>query len=136
MLEVEEQNMELVGELSEKYPSLYLGEPFRGDFSGMNTYEARFVDILLERDLVVFREPLIADLDCVPDFFVYNPRSGSGKLVEITLMPRNGNGGNGFKTKIRKARQNESLASSGIPYVVLYREELEKVRDYCRWDLF
>jgi hypothetical protein len=136
MLEVEEQNMELVEDLSVKYPSLYLGEPFQGDFYGMNSYEARFVEILLERDLVVFREPLIANVDCVPDFFVYNCKRGSGKLVEITLMPKNGNGKNGFRTKMRKERQKESLASTGIPYVILYREELEKVRDYCRWDLF
>ena len=136
MLEVENKYMETVDELFLKYPALYLGQPFEGDYSGMNSYEAKFVNILLERDLIVFREPLIEDVDCIPDFFIYNPRSCTGKLVEITLMPKNGKGKNGFKTKMRKARQSESLANSGIPYVVLYREHLEKVREYCCLDLF
>lgn len=135
MYETETVQLDIIENLTVKYPNLYLDDPITSGSDDMHTYEAKFLDLLLERELVVFREPLIEGVDCMPDFFVYNPKSGTGKLVEITLMKKNGNGTD-RRTKQRKERQQDNIAQSGIPYVILHREELEKVRDYCRFDLF
>ena len=73
-----------------------------------------FLDLLLERELVVFREPLIEGVDCMPDFLVYNPKSGTGKLVEITLMKKNGMVLTEELSKEKKGNKT-ILLKSGIP---------------------
>jgi len=125
MLEIE--TYDLKRELCNKYPNLYLEEPVYESGYGMNSCEKNFLEYLIESGYVVFREPLIDDVDCIPDFFVYDPYSGRGQIVEITLMKEMGNGDR--KTKKRKERQAERIRDSGIPYVILYREHLERIRN-------
>jgi len=132
MLEIEACDIQR--ELSMQYPNLSLGQPIYSGMHGMNSYEKRFLEYLIESGYVVFREPLIEDVDCIPDFFVYNPESGRGQIMEITLMRENGSSDR--KTKLRKERQEESIRNCGIPYVILYREHLERIRNEDCKDLF
>ncbi len=140
----QDQYYDIQEELLERYPNMYLDSPMDIDLFEMNSCEREFVYLLQSRGLVVFREPLIKDIDCtqdidcIPDFFVYNPKTGNGKIVEITMMKENGKAYNNKerKTKARKKRQRESIERSGIPSVHLYREHLERVRKSCCDSLF
>ncbi|MDX9739065.1 MAG: hypothetical protein RBT33_01745 [Candidatus Dojkabacteria bacterium] len=140
----QDQYCDIQEELFERYPNMYLDSPVDMDFFEMSSCEREFVYLLQSRGLVVFREPLIKDvdcredIDCIPDFFVYNPKTRDGKIVEITMMKENGGAYNNKerKTKARKKRQRESIERSGIPSVYLYREHLERIRKSCCCGLF
>jgi hypothetical protein len=128
--------------LVEKYPQMILPTPlFSQDLdlyiTGMNVQERNFAKHLLRRDLVVFREPQLIDYPIVPDFFIYNVFCNRGKLVELTLFNKDfSNGNSSQKSKNRKERQYMCLESCGIPYVILYRDNLESIRRYGIHDLF
>ena len=122
------------------YPQLVLQDPLFCDHSDlpyMHPVEREFATLLLTRGFIVFREPTILDCEHIPDFFIFNRRSQSGKLVEITLLKEDlTNGHIGRKTKKRKERQLEALQECGVPFVVLYREQMENIRANCWEDLF
>lgn len=145
MLEVEPETLEetisfveyidqLENSIKDEYPQLFLSSPL-DDFSiannsvRMNSNEKQFAKLLLSRDLLVYREPKIEFCDRIPDFFVYNPRTYNGKLVEITLSKSE-------TSDKRKRRQIHNLELCGIPFVILFREHMEKIRQYCWGDLF
>ena len=137
MLEQEYTYDEISDYICSLYPNLYLDTPIEFPDYGMNDYEGRFLELLIDRGMIVYREPYIEDLDCVPDFFVFNPRTMTGKIVEITLLYENrGNGNSDRKTRLRKQRQKERIEESGIPAIFLYREHLERIRESCCENLF
>ncbi|OGC36422.1 hypothetical protein A2369_01400 [candidate division WS6 bacterium RIFOXYB1_FULL_33_15] len=146
MFMLEEEELEnqylLIEALSERYPQMLLSPPLLPEevesyVRGMNSYEREFVKILQNRGLIVFREPELCDYDCKPDFFVYNPYIDQGKIVEVTLLNKEFTSSNcDRKTKERKIRQFKRMEASGIPFVVMYRENLENIREYCCRNLF
>lgn len=120
--------------LTTVYPQLILPTPINSfDVNSkkfrMSDNEREFAKLLLTRDLIVYREPTIKDCTKVPDFFVYNPRTDNGKLVEITLYPSTTH-------DERKTEQVKALAMTGIPLVVLYKEHMENIKRYCCDELF
>lgn len=145
MLEVETETLketaffveyvdQLENSIKEQYPQLVLPSPLDdvsvlNRKSTMNSNERQFAKLLLSKDMVVYREPRIQLCDSVPDFFVYNPRTFNGKLVEITLSPMRTNDD-------RKRRQIRNLELCGIPFVVLFREHMQNIRQYCWNELF
>lgn len=137
-----ELELEYMQCICEIYPQMTLDPPLttenlEGYIPGMSSYEREFVSLLQSRGIVVFREPLIEGLNCRPDFFVYNPSTRTGKIVEVTLYDKGYSNGNGsYKSKNRKRRQEVSLQQMGIPYVILYRENLERIRRNCCPNLF
>ena len=137
MLEQEYEYENITSYIHDLYPNLYLDPLTKYPAYGMNSYERRFLELLIERGMVVYRNPCIHGTDCFPDFFVFNPRSMRGKLVELTLLYENGGNGNSDrKTKLRKERQRQNIEESGIPFVFLYREHLERIRESCCENLF
>lgn len=138
----EEKYIDIVSEVNTMYPQMHISSPLKyiepeKHVPGMNSYEKRFANILQTRGLFVFREPIIEGVSHIPDFFVYNPRSVQGKLVEITLYdsqfkryPLN------ERSIERKKRQIEEFRSCGIPFVAIYRENLESIRSHCDMYLF
>ena len=129
-----ENYTDLNRELSLKYPQMILHRALdeydlQGRKTGMNKNEREFARLLIRRNFLVYREPEIRDCNRIPDFFVLNPRSGVGKLVEITLF---------FSDSIdnRKRQQIAELESCGIPFVVLYREQMENIKRYVWRNLF
>ncbi len=151
-----EDILQLENLINEQYPNLILPLPLNEEELDsrkceMNYEERQFAKLLLSKGMIVYREPEIELCDSIPDFFVYNPRSCNGKLVEITLAymqkEKKQEGGqrkarkNRKKeqmkaSKNRKNRQKENLNLSGIPSVVLYREQMENIRRYCCNKLF
>jgi len=122
----------------EMYPQLILPEPMFyvvNDFENIHPVELLFAEALHERGLFIYREPEVLEMSHIPDFYVYNPFAHSGKLVEITLMNKDGVGAC-RKTRLRKERQLEDLYNCGIPFTILHRKELENVRRYCYDGLF
>lgn len=120
------------------YPQLVLPEPMFysvNDFEDIHPVELLFAQALHERGLVIYREPKVLEMLHTPDFYVYNPFAHSGKLVEITLMKRDGSKAS-QRTKERKERQIRELNNCGIPFCVLYRENLECMRRYSFEELF
>lgn len=100
-------------------------------FQSMNTYERAFAKILIKKGLKVYREIPIADNGSTADFYVYNPRSKRGKLVEVTLLQKEYKKGDkkpSIKTIRRKDRQIETLEATGMTYVVLYKENFRAIR--------
>lgn len=135
--EIESKCMESI---AISYPQMYLSPPLLPEemysyVEGMNSYEKEFVKLLHSRGMIVFREPMIESIDCKPDFFIFNPYTQKGKIVEITLCEKNYSNGNRDTVK-RKRRQAEKLEQTGIPYVILYRENLERIRRTCCENLF
>lgn len=137
----QEESILLIQQLSELYPQLYLKPPLSESnfitlIPGMNSYEFKFASYLYHNGFTVFREPEIFSCSHVPDFFIYSPFDFSGKLVELTLYDRNYTNCNSHnrprnevkKTIQRKREQIYELEQCQIPYVVLYREELEQIR--------
>ena len=90
--------------------------------------EREFALLLLERGFEVYHEPHIRDCLAIPDFFVINPRTGNGKLIEITLRFKSEGKWKNRKSFFRKQRQKEALESCGIPCVILTRENQEIIR--------
>lgn len=131
------------------YPQMHLNSALdESDFStlipGMNSYEFKFASFLFSNGYTVFREPRIENCVHIPDFFVYSPFSDFGELIELTMYnkeftncnvskrPRN----EVKKTIQRKRNQLEEIRQCGIPYAILYREELEYIRREYIYDLF
>lgn len=117
-----------------KLPSLY-----EKPYTVMNEYEKGIAELLLKRGLVVYREIPIGESGSSADFYVYNPKSKKGKLVEVTLIKRYYKAGDklpSIKTKNRKDRQLELLQATGMPFVVLYQENLVSIRKYFDKHLF
>lgn len=137
---VTEQEAEYIERISFFYPQMILPPPLSVEdmdqyIEGMNSYEKEFAKLLHSRGMVVFREPIIEGVDCKPDFFVFNPFTYGGKIVELTLCDKEFKNGKRDTIK-RKKRQAERLEQIGIPYVILYRENLERIRRTCCENLF
>lgn len=143
-LEVRQGTAEiLIQEISLIYPQMILtpsilSQEFEGYIPNMNSYEKKFAFLVHSKGLDVFREPVIEGVLHIPDFFVYNRFCHRGKLVELTLYNREcTNCSNSSKrSKERKRRQIEELQSCGIPFVTMYRENMENIRKYCIPDFF
>lgn len=88
------------------------------------------------KGFTVYSEPQIEGCIATPDFFVINPRTKKGKLLEITLMGESQKKGKNKETFLRKQRQKEELINTGIPCIFLYRENQELIREYAWGDLF
>ncbi len=140
---------EIIENLSYVYPQLQLNPPlFYSDFDqyiqGMNSYEFKFANYLCSMGLYVFREPRIESCFHIPDFFVFNQSDCTGTLLELTLYNRDFTNCNTHKrprnevkkTIERKKGQIQELENCGIPYMVLYREDLEIIRREYIKDLF
>ena len=87
----------------------------------------------------VYSQPIIEGCIAIPDFFIVNPRTGNGKLVEITLRSKDQGKGHTKRergTYKRKLRQKEELENCGIPFLILTRENQKKIREYIWSDLF
>ena len=97
--------------------------------TNMNDNEMEFAKLLLHKNMVVYREPKIESCNSIPDFSVYNPRTCNGKLVEITLSSID-------KAGFRKEKQIKNLKSCGIPFVVLYGENMEIIKRYSWENIF
>jgi hypothetical protein len=103
----------------------------------MTSNEQAFASLVMSKGRVVYREPMFEDCDCVADFYIFNPHTGRGKVVEITLMSEHPSRRKySRKTINRKARQREELLSTGVPVVFLYLEHQKKIRRLCCEDLF
>jgi len=141
----------VLSNLSQQYPQMYLDYPLVDDdfeygyLKGMNSYEFKFASYLVnDKKLLVFREPKIENCLHVPDFYIFNTLSNSGRLVELTLYDSNFIGYKDSKRSYqeikksirRKQEQVNEIKSCGIPYVILYREQLENIRQGCIKDLF
>lgn len=131
---VTEYSQTLDSYLTTLYPQMILPTPLNEfDIESkklrMNYEEREFAHLLLTRDLVVYREPEIRDCNRIPDFFVFNPRHGNGKLVEITLSSC-------MTRDKRKRGQIKDLSMCGIPLVVLYKEQMESIKKRCWNRLF
>jgi hypothetical protein len=101
----------------------------------MNSYEKKFALLMIQLGFVVYREIDIDGFGRTADFFVINPFSRQGMLIELTLMDDKETGV-GRKTKLRKERQVKALEGRGIPYVILYREDLNVIRHFLDPNLF
>ncbi|HEX9008200.1 MAG TPA: hypothetical protein VF837_02990 [Patescibacteria group bacterium] len=103
--------------------------------------ERAFALACLEADCLVFHQIVVGQSKI--DFFVLNPKNPSteGKLVEVTLESkediekkhiRKGKGRHAKKvintTGMRKQRQIESMRSSGLPWTILCRNEVENLK--------
>jgi len=137
---------EILKDLSINYPQMYLDYPLLCDdfdlgyFDGMNSYEFKFASYLVNnKNLLVFREPKIKGCSHVPDFYIFNSSAYAGKIVELTLYDSSYSvykSGNKSQQEVeksikRKHEQINDIKGCGIPYVILYREQLENVRrDY------
>lgn len=138
----QEKYIDVVNEVNTMYPQMYISSPLEyiepdKYIPGMNSYEKRFANLLQTRGLFVFREPIIDGLSHIPDFFVYNPRCIQGKLVELTLYDSQFKRVSADEKSIkRKKRQIEEFRNCGIPFVAIYRENLEAIRSHCDMYLF
>ncbi|HRX44157.1 MAG TPA: hypothetical protein P5059_02825 [Candidatus Dojkabacteria bacterium] len=141
--------VQLINDFEVIYPQLHLTAPLsEADFTtlypGMNSYEFKFASFLYSNGYTIFREPNIQNCVHVPDFFVYSPFDDSGKLVELTMYNREFTNCNISKrpqnevkkTLQRKKVQLEEIKECGIPYIILYRKELEYIRKEYIKDLF
>ncbi len=140
---------DIVDTLYLRYPHMHLDSPLDLSDSnqyiyGMNSYEMKFAYFTYSMGLVVFREPRIDNCIHIPDFYLFNPITLSGTLVELTLYNRdftNCNTGNRHRNEVkksikRKQGQISELQGCGIPYIILYREELEQIRNNFINDFF
>jgi len=84
-------------------------------------YERAFARLLLLKGLLVWKEPRIKG-GSKPDFLVVNPKSSTRqpRLVEITQSNRK-------KALINKKKQITNMRKSGLPWMLLTRENLLKV---------
>lgn len=110
-------------------PSPLTSEDIWTDRTNMNPSECCFAEVLLLRNIIVFREPKIKKIPSVFDFFVYNPFSNNGgTLVEITTSRRK-------RLSPQKKKQIARLQlveeRYGISGVVLYRENLQNIERRC-----
>lgn len=142
-------DLQLMNDFEIIYPQIHLNPPLNeSDFStlipGMNSYEFKFASFLYSNGYTVFREPSIENCVHIPDFFVYSPFNNFGKLIELTMYNREFTNCNVYnrprnevkKTLQRKRNQLEEIKECGIPYIILYREELEYIRKEYINDLF
>lgn len=127
----------LTSESIDKYsepPGLY--EPA---YNHMNSYEKEVALLFMSKGLLVYREIPIGSNGSTADFYVYNPKSKRGKLVEVTLIQQSYKPGEkkpSIKTRKRKSRQLVLLKATGMPFVILYKENLNSIRKRLNTDLF
>ncbi len=140
---------EVIIHLSSIYPQMHLKNDLfqsetNGYIQGMNSYEMKFAEYLWSQNYYLFREPRIDGCNHLPDFFVYDRQTDSGLLLELTLYYKdfaNCNTSKKHRNEVkksieRKRRQFDDLQNCGIPYLILYREDMEEIRrDYIS-DLF
>lgn len=144
-----ENYLQLINEFEVIYPQMHLTLPLNeSDFTtltpGMNSYEFKFASFLFSNGFTIFKEPTILSCVHVPDFFIYSPYDSSGKLVELTMYNReftncyvNKRPRNDVKRTLeRKKTQIKEIHECGIPYLILYREELESIRKQYIPNLF
>lgn len=90
----------------------------------MHSEERAFAECLVKKGLMVYREPHIKDCDSVADFYVYNPESHVGTVVEITMCEKKA-------LTPRKKKQIANLSRScdfyGLRLMVLYRDNIRSV---------
>lgn len=88
----------------------------------------------------MYYEPTIDNCTAIPDFFVVNPRTGRGNILELCLRRENQGKGKCTKKELstfkRKKRQKQALLNTGIPCIFLYREQQENIRRYTGFQLF
>ncbi len=141
----------ILKDLSADYPQMHLEYPLLhedfdfGYLNGMNSYEFKFASYLVnDKNLLVFREPKIDSCLHIPDFYIFNPSAYTGKIVELTLYDSSYSGYKSRKKSYqevkksikRKQAQIDEIKGCGIPYVILYREQLENIRRECITGLF
>ena len=108
-------------------------------YNRMNPYEARLARFLISKGLSVYREIPLSTNGANADFYIFNPKSGKGKLVEVTLIYDNHPQGMKLpsrKTRARKKRQLRVLEKTSIPFVILHKEQLTNIRRFQIKDLF
>lgn len=92
--------------------------------SSMHSEERAFAECMVKDGLIVYREPQIRDCNCIPDFYVYNPESEKGTVVEITMYEK-------ATLSKRKRKQISTLTEYcdfyDLRFIVLYRESIRKV---------
>ena len=120
-----------------------LGDSLQSDddprLDSMHSNEREFSKFLLSKDLVVFLEPEILNLNHIPDFFVCNLKrfeldtSYVGRFLELTLLKASdldSQSPYGRKKFARKRRQKAAFESLNIPVSYICREEQECIKQY------
>jgi hypothetical protein len=105
----------------------------------MHSNERVFASFLLSKNLIVFPEPYLTEINRTPDFFVINPQrygideSYIGRFIELTLLTSKDLENDSWygRTKFaRKRKQKEEFESLNIPVSYICREQQECIKQY------
>lgn len=105
----------------------------------MYSNERVFANFLLSKDLIIYPEPYLTEINRTPDFFVINPMryevddSYIGRFLELTLLSTKdleNDSWYGRRKFARKRKQKEAFESLNIPVTYICREQQECIKQF------
>lgn len=113
--------------LETSWDNIHLGLSERSSGNQFSRDEREYARMMIRLGFTVYREPVIKDCNHLPDFYICDPDSHFGVLVEITKSTKK-------YLSERKRRQIKSLEEIAkfynIPFFVLFKEDLDRLKGY------
>lgn len=105
---------------------IHLGLQERMNGNQFSPHEREYARMMIRLGFKVYREPEIKDCNNLPDFYIVEPISDFGVLVEITKSSK-------YSLSERKKRQIKNLEEISrfynIPFVALFKEDLDMLKE-------
>ena len=116
--------VEVMVTIHKEYPQIELDSPV--DLKEMDSYikldsmERVFTRLVQENGLLVFKNPLIEEIEYIPNFFVYDPKLEKGKVVDLNISRIKDNEKRYSKRFLnRELGQIRKIEEMGIPTLLI-----------------
>ncbi len=124
-----------------EYPQMQLDSPV--DLKDMDSYlkldllEVAFTRLAQNNGLLVFKNPLIEEIEYIPNFFVYDPTIDKGKIVDLNISRIKANEKRYSKRFInRELGQIKKIEGMGIPTLLINRDMILEMLVNEKVDIF
>ena len=124
-----------------EFPQMLLDSPIdlkeRDSYAKLDDLEVVFTRVAQNSGLLVFKNPLIEEIEYVPNFFVYDPSTDKGKIVDLNISRIKANEKRYSKRFVkRELGQIKKIEEMGIPTILLDREKIVEMYINEKLDIF
>ncbi len=124
-----------------EYPQMQLDSPV--DLKDMDSYikldamERVFTRLAQESGFLVFKNPLIDEIEYIPNFFVYDPTLDKGKIIDLNISRIKANEKRYSKRFLkRELGQIKKIEEMGIPTLLINRDMILEMLINEKVDIF
>lgn len=133
--------LEVMVTIYREYPQMELDSPV--DLKEMESYlklddmERVFTRVAQNSGLLVFKDPLIEEIEYIPNFFVYDPTLDKGKIVDLNIGRIRANEKRYSKRFLkRELGQIQKIEKMGIPILLVEKDMISEMLINERVDIF